>query len=184
MEETVYPSLDHFATCTCSDISEADIVQGEKIMLQRLSYELGSPSPSEYIEWTQDGASVDRDTSLLTSYFVEAAIMNHLFIGCPSSFLAAASLNLSLIVLEKGDWTEDLVSSYGFGTAVLTVPSFDIWASCRHALTRHPAVYKKYSSKTFDAVAIKVQGIVQQEKVNTPVDLLPTQNLERQAFWA
>jgi hypothetical protein len=105
MEDTKYPRLYELAMCTRSaGISEARIVEGEKVMLERLGFELGAPGPSAYFGWAEVGEEVDRDIHLLTSYFLEVTMMDELLIGYQPSLLAAAAVNVSRIVSGKGRW--------------------------------------------------------------------------------
>jgi hypothetical protein len=79
--------------------------------------------------------------------------------------------------------TESLADTYGYRAAELDCPSFLIWLACREALARHPAVYEKYKSDTFDAISLKVQEVVRMETVgDRGVDTLPTKALEMRLF--
>ena len=137
MEETKYPTLDKFATCMGSPgISKARIVEGEKIMLQRLGFELSSPGPAAYFGWAQHGEPIDRDVDLLTLYFLEVTMMDELFVSYLPSFLAAAALNLSLIASGKGSWV--LAGTH------LVLPRLLIW--CRQGDTLQRTGTKPRSS--------------------------------------
>ncbi|KAH7377216.1 G2/mitotic-specific cyclin cdc13 [Plectosphaerella cucumerina] len=184
MEETMYPTPNALARGSASQaVSARRIVEGERVMLNRLGFELGSPGPGVYYGWARGEGPVDRTVDLLTSYFLEVTIMDEAFISCASSYLAAAALNLSRLISGKGDWTESLADTYGYRAAELDCPSFLIWLACREALARHPAVYEKYKSDTFDAISLKVQEVVRMETVgDRGVDTLPTKALEMRLF--
>ncbi|KAH7110271.1 hypothetical protein EDB81DRAFT_629503, partial [Dactylonectria macrodidyma] len=109
MGERKCPKPFEFATGS-EDITASCIVEGERIMLQRLSFALSSPEPGAYYRRARVGELVNRDVDLRTSYFLEV-MMDKFFIGYQQSHLPVAAVNF---VSGKRDWTENLASTYGY----------------------------------------------------------------------
>jgi hypothetical protein len=102
-EEILAPSVQDLSYFTDYTYSGEEIIRAERHLLGIVRYQIGYPSPLQFLRRMIKGNSDFRLWNL-SSYFIEVLYLGNQFLIYPASQLAASSLFLSIKVLYDGEW--------------------------------------------------------------------------------
>jgi hypothetical protein len=102
-EEIMAPSVHDLSYFTDFAYSSEEIIRAERHLLGIVMYQIGIPSPLQFLRRMIKG---NNDARLwnLCSYFIEMLLLDHRFLQYVPSYLASAALFLSIKVLYDGEW--------------------------------------------------------------------------------
>ena len=112
-EEINCPSVHEIAYMVDGGYTVDEILKAERFMLSMLQFELGWPGPMSFLRRISKADDYDVEIRTLAKYFLEVAMMDERFVGCPASFVAAGAHCLARLMLKKGDWVRASSSSDG-----------------------------------------------------------------------
>jgi len=151
-EEIDVPTIGELEFITDNQYTREEITKAERYMLLILNYELGFPSPLNFVRRISKADGYDSDVRTLAKYFLEVTIMDRRFVGSPPSFLAAASQCLARLVLG-GEWQPAHVHLSGY-TYPQLLPALEILVSvCRNPSPHHYFIWSKYAAERFRRVS-------------------------------
>lgn len=182
-EEMYPPEADDFVYITDKAYKNSEILQMEIRILKRLDFDLGRPLPIHFLRRCSKAGLVDGDTHNLAKYIMELSIVDYKFAHVEPSRIAAASLALSVHLLDPAHpslrqiWTSTLAhyTAYeltdieetvrGLAEALLTihhVQGVDVdhlpgASSSGRKVKTMRAVSKKFCTKKFYKVAMITQ---------------------------
>jgi len=107
-EEINCPSVQEIVYMVDSGYTVDEIVKAERFMLSMLQFELGWPGPMSFLRRISKADDYELETRTLAKYFLEVTVMDHRFVSCPASYLAAGAHCISRLFLEKGGWVSSL----------------------------------------------------------------------------
>lgn len=103
-EEVLSPHVQNFRHVADDGFTEDEILSAERFVLQALNYNLSYPNPMNFLRRISKADNYDIQTRTLGKYLLEISCLDHRFIPYPPSQVAAASMYLARLVLERGDW--------------------------------------------------------------------------------
>ncbi|XP_075129436.1 G2/mitotic-specific cyclin-B2-like [Leptodactylus fuscus] len=103
-EEMYYPEIADFVYITDNAYSKAEIREMEKIILDKLSFDLGRPLPLHFLRRASKCCHAEAEQHVLAKYFMELTLMDYDMVHYLPSIIAAASLCLTQKVLNLGSW--------------------------------------------------------------------------------
>ena len=117
-EEVLSPHVSNFKHVADDGFTEEEILKAERFVLQALNYDLSYPNPMNFLRRISKADNYDIQTRTLGKYLLEISLLDHRFMGYCPSHIAAASMYLARLILERGEWV-----------------CIDILLSCRSLLT-------------------------------------------------
>jgi len=155
VEEMYAPEINDFVYITDNAYSAAEIRQMELKILNTLNFNMSRPLPLHFLRRNSKAGDVDVLQHTVAKYLVELALLEYDLAHYPPSLMAAASLFLSLRILEPNAtlanvWTPTL-QHYSTYTARELIPVVvKIAQSILKAKeSKLQAVHTKYMSKKF-----------------------------------
>ena len=103
-EEVLSPHVQNFKHIADDGFSEEDILQAERYVLAALNYDLSYPNPMNFLRRISKADGYDIQTRTLGKYLLEISLLDHKFMGYHPSHIAAASMYLARLILERGEW--------------------------------------------------------------------------------
>lgn len=103
-EEVLSPHVASFRHVADDGFSEAEILSAERWVLASLDYDLSYPNPMNFLRRISKADNYDIHTRTLGKYLMEISLLDHRFMGYLPSHIAAASMYLARMVLERGEW--------------------------------------------------------------------------------
>jgi G2/mitotic-specific cyclin 2 len=103
-EEVLSPHVTSFRHVADDGFAEEDILKAEKFVLQVLEYDLSYPNPLNFLRRISKADNYDIHTRTVAKYLLEMSCLDHKFIEHPPSKVAATSMYLARLVLDKGEW--------------------------------------------------------------------------------
>lgn len=110
-EEMYAPEVADFVYITDEAYTKADIRKMECLILRSLDFQLGRPLPIHFLRRNSKAAEVDAKLHTLAKYLMELTIVDYDSVNVLPSEIAAASLCLSMKLLDSSEW-EDTVAYY------------------------------------------------------------------------
>jgi len=107
-EEVLSPHVQNFRHVADDGFTEAEILSAERFVLAALDYDLSYPNPMNFLRRISKADNYDIQTRTLGKYLLEIGCLDHRFIKHPPSQVAAASMYLARLVLDRGDWVSHL----------------------------------------------------------------------------
>jgi len=107
-EEVLSPHVQNFRHVADDGFTEDEILSAERFVLQALNYNLSYPNPMNFLRRISKADNYDIQTRTLGKYLLEISCLDHRFIPYPPSQIAAASMYLARLVLERGEWVSSL----------------------------------------------------------------------------
>lgn len=148
-EEILAPSVEEFVYMTENGYNKDEILKGERIILQTLDFTVSSYcSPYSWVRRISKADDYDIQTRTLSKFLMEVTLLDHRFLRCKPSMIAAIGMYLSRKMLN-GDWNEAFVFYSGFTESQL-IPGASLL--CERLIEpdfESVYVYKKYSNKKF-----------------------------------
>jgi len=103
-EEVLSPHVSNFRHIADDGFTEAEILKAERFVLQALNYDLSYPNPLNFLRRISKADKYDMQTRTLGKYLLEISVLDHRFMGYHPSHIAAASMYLARLILERGEW--------------------------------------------------------------------------------
>lgn len=147
-EEVLSPHVQNFRHVADDGFTEAEILSAERFILGALDYDLSYPNPMNFLRRISKADNYDIQTRTLGKYLLEIGCLDHRFIKHPPSLVAAASMFLARLVLERGEWDATLAHYAGY-TEQDIEPVFKLMVTYLAGPVRHDAFFRKYASKKF-----------------------------------
>ncbi|KAI9874875.1 MAG: G2/mitotic-specific cyclin [Pleopsidium flavum] len=171
-EEVLSPHVANFRHVADDGFTEAEILSAERYVLGALNFDLSYPNPMNFLRRISKADNYDIQTRTLGKYLMEISLVDHKFMEYHPSHIAAASMYLARLILERGDWDATLTHYAGY-TEDEIQPVFKLMIDYLHRPVAHEAFFKKYASKKFLKASILTR---QWAKKYYPmyIDLAPT----------
>ena len=103
-EEVLSPHVQNFKHVADDGFSEDEILKAERFVLAALNYDLSYPNPMNFLRRISKADNYDIQTRTLGKYLLEISLLDHNFMGHTPSHIAAASMYLARLILERGEW--------------------------------------------------------------------------------
>ena len=103
-EEMYAPEINDFVYITDNAYQKQDICSMERYILKTLDFNLGRPLPLHFLRRNSKAGEVDANKHTLAKYLMELTITDYDMVHIHPSEIAAASLCLSMKVLDRSDW--------------------------------------------------------------------------------
>ncbi|SCV69562.1 BQ2448_2582 [Microbotryum intermedium] len=113
-EEVVCPSVANFLYMTDGGYGDDEILKAERYVLSIIEFNLSYPNPINFLRRISKADGYDIQSRTMAKFLMEISIVDHKFMGCPPSLIAAASNWLARKVLDKGPWDANLVHYSGY----------------------------------------------------------------------
>ncbi|XP_023220098.1 G2/mitotic-specific cyclin-B-like [Centruroides sculpturatus] len=108
-EEMYSPEVSDFVYITDKAYKKEEILKMECLMLKKLNFSLGRPLPLHFLRRNSKAGDVDATTHTLAKYLMETTIVEYDLAHYSPSHVAAASLYLSMKLLDNSPWNKTLV---------------------------------------------------------------------------
>ncbi|KAJ9647757.1 G2/mitotic-specific cyclin [Coniosporium apollinis] len=156
-EEVLSPHVQNFRHVADDGFTEEEILSAERFVLGALNYDLSYPNPMNFLRRISKADSYDIQTRTLGKYLLEISCLDHRFIAHEPSRIAAASMYLARLVLERGDWDATLAHYAGY-TEEEIQPVLLLMIDYLRSPVVHEAFFKKYASKKFLKASIVLRA--------------------------
>ena len=103
-EEVLSPHVQNFKHVADDGFSEDEILKAERFVLAALNYDLSYPNPLNFLRRISKADNYDIQTRTLGKYLLEISLLDHRFMRYNPSHVAAASMYLARLILERGPW--------------------------------------------------------------------------------
>ena len=103
-EEVLSPHVQNFKHVADDGFSEDEILKAERFVLSALNYDLSYPNPMNFLRRISKADNYDIQTRTLGKYLLEISLLDYQFMGYHPSHIAAASMYLARLILERGEW--------------------------------------------------------------------------------
>ncbi|KAB8291284.1 hypothetical protein EYC80_009970 [Monilinia laxa] len=113
-EEVLSPHVANFRHVADDGFTEAEILSAERYVLSALNYDLSYPNPMNFLRRISKADDYDIQTRTLGKYLMEISLLDHRFMKYLPSHVAAASMYLARLILEKGEWDPMLTHYSGY----------------------------------------------------------------------
>ncbi len=110
-EEVLSPHVSNFKHVADDGFTEGEILKAERFVLQALNYDLSYPNPMNFLRRISKADNYDIQTRTLGKYLLEISLLDHRLMEYHPSHIAAASMFLARLILERGEWAS-LSDSY------------------------------------------------------------------------
>ncbi|CAE6349063.1 unnamed protein product [Rhizoctonia solani] len=151
-EEIMAPSVKHFVECADSAYSEKDILDAEQYVLRVLGWDCSYPNVMTFLRRVSKAEDFDDQTRSVGKFFVEIACVDHRLLPFPPSHIAAASLWLARLILDRDPWNGNLIHYSTYREKDLIEPA-NIMLNYMLEPIKHEAFWKKYASKRYMKVS-------------------------------
>ncbi|KAJ8589031.1 hypothetical protein M405DRAFT_739245 [Rhizopogon salebrosus TDB-379] len=113
-EEILAPSVDEFVFITENGYTKEEILKGERIVLQTLDFKVSQYcSPYSWMRRISKADNYDIQTRTLGKFLAEVTLLDHRFLRCKPSLIAAVGMYSARRMLG-GDWDDSFVFHSGF----------------------------------------------------------------------
>merc|ERR1712025_898 len=160
IEEVYAPAISDFVYITDNAYTEAEIGQMELRIIRALEFDLCQPIALNFLRRYSKAGDVDVLQHSLAKYTLEVCLLDYNLVSTSGSLLAAASLCLSLLLLDPAQsfetvWNQTLsfYSGYTPEQVLEVVPKLATNMTKMHRSTKLQAVRNKYKSGKFMKVA-------------------------------
>nr|UVJ64691.1 cyclin B protein [Sipunculus nudus] len=108
-EEMYAPEIADFVYITDNAYNKSEIRKMERLMLHTLDFSLGRPLPLHFLRRNSKAGEVDAMKHQLAKYLMELTLVEYSMAHIPPSKIAAASLCISMKVLDSMEWDPTLI---------------------------------------------------------------------------
>lgn len=147
-EEVLSPHVENFKRITDDGFSESEILSAERFVLTTLDYDLSYPNPMNFLRRVSKADNYDIQSRTIGKYLMEISLLDHRFMGIRPSHVAAASMYLARMMLDRGPWDKTL-AHYSTYTEEEVEPVVHLMVDYLARPVVHEAFFKKYASKKF-----------------------------------
>jgi len=102
-EEIVAPSVQNYL-CVQDLYNEDEILRAERYVLKALDFGLHYPNPMSFLRRNSKADNYDPLSRTFAKFLMELSLIDHRFLFFPPSKVAAASMYLSRLILDRGEW--------------------------------------------------------------------------------
>ncbi|RKP38228.1 cyclin-like protein, partial [Dimargaris cristalligena] len=145
-EEIMSPSVHNFIFMTDGGFTEDEVLEAERYLLQVLDFDLSYPNPLNFLRRVSKADNYDMQTRTLAKYLMDISLVDHRFLGCPPSMLAAAGVYLARQMLNRGPWDANLTHYSGYSKEEV-LPCVQLMINYLAQPIRHENFFKKYANK-------------------------------------
>ena len=103
-EEVLSPHINNFKHVADDGFSEEEILKAERYVLAALNYDLSYPNPINFLRRISKADNYDIQCRTVAKYLLEISLLDHRFMKYHPSHLAAGSMYLARLILERGPW--------------------------------------------------------------------------------
>jgi hypothetical protein len=129
-------SVEEFVYMTENGYTKDEILKGERIILQTLDFTVSSYcSPYSWVRRISKADDYDIQTRTLSKFLMEVTLLDHRFIRCKPSMIAAVGMYLARKMLG-GDWVNRTQLVKGSADRRRTSPSSSTATSPKHNSSR------------------------------------------------
>jgi G2/mitotic-specific cyclin 3/4 len=158
-EEIQSPAIAELSFLGGDAYSPSRIRQAEIGMLRALNYDMGAPGPMSFLRKISRVDGFDIEIRTLAKYLLDVTLCDHRFIGVPSSMVAAVGYWASMILLDRGEWTEQHKKFSGYDSKTLSASINVLLAMLEQPETTHQSLFNKYKDEKFMESSIYVQSL-------------------------
>ncbi|MCJ1479471.1 G2/mitotic-specific cyclin [Lambiella insularis] len=155
-EEVMSPHISNFSYVARNDYSDAEILSAERFILSALNYDLSYPNPMNFLRRISKADNYDIQTRTLGKYLLEIGVVDHRLIEHLPSHIAATSMYMARLILERGPWDATL-SHYSGYTEEEILPIFKLMLEYCVKPIKHDAFHKKYARKKYLKASLLVR---------------------------
>jgi G2/mitotic-specific cyclin 1/2 len=120
-EEVLSPHVENFKKIADDGFSEAEILSAERFILSTLNYDLSYPNPMNFLRRVSKADNYDIQSRTIGKYLTEISLLDHRFMSFRPSHVAAASMYLARLMLDRGEWVSYIETFASFlRSALLT----------------------------------------------------------------
>ncbi|KAA8913557.1 hypothetical protein TRICI_003161 [Trichomonascus ciferrii] len=169
-EEVYTPAIQNYAYISDGGYEEDDILNAERFVLQVLSFEMSYPNPLNFLRRISKADNYDIQTRTIAKYLLEISLLDHRLMKYLPSDVAAAAMYLARKILDRGDWTANLIHYSGGCDQKKLYPIVAIMVDYLAAPVVHDGFFKKYASKRFLKASIIARQWAKNNVQNYPLD--------------
>ncbi|PTB47159.1 uncharacterized protein TrAFT101_003408 [Trichoderma asperellum] len=147
-EEVLSPHVENFKKIADDGFSEAEILSAERFILGTLNYDLSYPNPMNFLRRVSKADNYDIQSRTIGKYLTEISLLDHRFMSFRPSHVAAASMYLARLMLDRGEW-DPTIAYYAGYTEEEVEPVVNLMVDYLARPPIHEAFFKKYASKKF-----------------------------------
>ncbi|RMD41125.1 hypothetical protein DV735_g3978, partial [Chaetothyriales sp. CBS 134920] len=147
-EEVLPPHVGNFVHVADDGFTVDEVLRAERYTLSTLKYDLSYPNPMNFLRRISKADKYDIQTRTIGKYLMEISLVDHRFLEYRQSHVAAASMYLARLILDRGEWSSTLSQFSGY-TEQEIMPVFELLVDYLRAPVAHEALFKKYASKKF-----------------------------------
>ncbi|MCJ1294034.1 G2/mitotic-specific cyclin [Xylographa carneopallida] len=155
-EEVMSPHVSNFSYVARNDYSDTEILSAERYILSALNYDLSYPNPMNFLRRISKADNYDIQTRTLGKYLLEISVVDNRFMEHLPSHIAAASMYMARLILERGQWDATL-SHYSGYTEEEILPVFKLMVDYCGRPIKHEAFHKKYARKKYLKASLLVR---------------------------
>eukprot|EP00127_Corallochytrium_limacisporum_P003957 Clim_evm6s156 gene=Clim_evmTU6s156 len=160
-EEIFPPEVNDFVWMTDQAYSSRQILEKEHEMIQVLDFAFGDPLPPHFLRRCSKSVMADALTHTMAKYIMELSLIDYKFIHFLKSEIAAASLWLSIHILNVAEWNDTTTYYSRYEEHEIKECILALVQAVRDAMSpssKFKAVYKKYQATRFGKIA-QYEGI-------------------------
>ncbi|KAF9907256.1 hypothetical protein EC991_011157 [Linnemannia zychae] len=135
------------------------IRQAEIGMLRALNYDMGAPGPMSFLRRISKVDDFDIEIRTLAKYLLDVTLCDHRFIGVPSSMIAAVGYRVSMLLLDRGEWTGQHKELSGYGVDTLSAGINVLLTMLEQPDMTHQSLFNKYKDEKFMESSTYVQNL-------------------------
>ncbi|WVQ76088.1 hypothetical protein IAR50_005727 [Cryptococcus sp. DSM 104548] len=158
-EEVCCPGVEHFLKMSDGGYTLEELLKAERYMLSTLSFDMSYPNPLNFIRRISKADGYDIQTRTVAKYLVEISCVDEALLKWEPSMLAAASMWLGRLCLERGTWGPNLVhySTYS-EEEILPCAQAMLNYILDPEFSEATTFYKKYASKKHMKASVYVRA--------------------------
>lgn len=142
-------SVDEFVYMTENGYTKDEILKGERIILQTLDFTVSSYcSPYSWVRRISKADDYDIQTRTLSKFLMEVTLLDHRFLRCKPSMIAAIGMYVARRMLG-GDWNDAFIFYSNCTERQLVPGAIRLCERLVEPDFESVYVYKKYSNKKF-----------------------------------
>lgn len=155
VEEIMIPNIDEFAYLADNTYTTEEIRVTERRVLAAINFKLSYPNPMNFLRRISKADDYDIHSRTIAKYLMEIGIVDHRFLRCQPSLLAAGAMYLARKILDRGRWDANL-THYSCYREEEILPVVEMMLDYVRN-PRHEEFFKKYASKKFYKASITVR---------------------------
>ena len=103
-EEVLSPHVGNFVHVADDGFTVDEVLSAERYTLTTLKYDLSYPNPMNFLRRISKADNYDIQTRTIGKYLMEISLVDHRFLEYRQSHIAAASMYLARMILDRGAW--------------------------------------------------------------------------------